>query len=1209
MSMKIEDLPDFPALNQLANALWLKGTARGAAVLVGAGFSKYADLPAPDSPNPPLWSDLAEAMLHQLYPSKSKNPPRDPLRLAEEYRTNFGQAALDEFIRTLIADRSWLPGPLHQLLLNLPWSDVLTTNWDTLLERASYDTTRSYEVVLQAGDLPHVRAPRIIKLHGTIGTSSRFIVAEEDYRTYPTKYAPFVNLARQIFIENELCLIGFSGDDPNFLQWSGWVRDHLDDGSRRIYLVGSLQLETTKRKFLEARNIAPIDLYPLVQEQEAADKRTAATKMFLDFLLNMKPNSIPDWAPTTKYNFLPTTIDDHNRLATDHAYAASLLDQSASVWKSDRLSYPGWFVCPAPKRGLLRLGTQNSGLRQESLDALTAERRAEVLYELTWRHITAHWPVDAYLAGFLASLLEAPPPTFQLSAQLEIAQLLLRTARQGGNETAFARWTDFLEANGAMNPEIAAEVAYQRCLWACAKLDQEGVARELPKVTGSDPIWHLRRASLQAEVGDVSTANKLIAEGHNELSRLQRRDRRSLWIRSRRAWTAWLLPATQTNLFPMCARAEDDWEYREVACEPQKELNTIEADAANELRKRREKDVPVEVLFEPGHYRDSSHTIRFISNTVVDPIEALNQLIEAVGLPMHLNHWSVVGAVAREAVELAFEPSVRWYCWFLRWLSNHFDKLFERYFGRLALAQLSSETAAELIRRVTVSLAFWRSRLDTATPGPDFNSARDRLRLFGAAMSRLTIRQTGPEVVGTFSLACDLAKDRNMKHPWLTEILGDLLKNSMQAVPRSDRGVLILPALEFPLAAEKNVNPHFWPDSILFFGGGRFSRPTGDARWTARIQQLIQASGAGQPSREEAVNRLAFLAIHDLLTSDESRSFGDALWSETDQGENGVPRNTRLLMSIFAKLPSPATIDASERIRSRLYDEPIGTCLLPSDPYHSQIDANRLNHFRSVLSGAEDNLLPNPNQAVRLFEEMMAWRPSLSADHDPIRTSLIRSFEDQMRCIMGDTISRAIVPAMSAEDLTIERANAVLLSIEEAGIVRARGCLPYFLSTSSELLEGLFVRSLRRGVIGSTFDDVASATSSIIKWIALFPTGTAHPLPEQLIEQVISAIETRREPGLNALLQCVRSLTEENLLDTPRISRLIESLKDLLVETAYANISPDTKEAVSVSLVRAECVKLARTLERMGAGGDITAAWITAAKSDPLPEVRFALSD
>src|ERR1700730_4866741 len=42
-SMTIEDLVDFPALQQLAHALWHEGTSRGAAVLIGAGFSRYSD--------------------------------------------------------------------------------------------------------------------------------------------------------------------------------------------------------------------------------------------------------------------------------------------------------------------------------------------------------------------------------------------------------------------------------------------------------------------------------------------------------------------------------------------------------------------------------------------------------------------------------------------------------------------------------------------------------------------------------------------------------------------------------------------------------------------------------------------------------------------------------------------------------------------------------------------------------------------------------------------------------------------------------------------------------------------------------------------------------------------------------------------------------------------------------------------------------------
>ncbi|TWB85309.1 SIR2-like protein [Bradyrhizobium macuxiense] len=217
----IDDLPDYPAFQQLARALWRNGSVRGGSILVGAGLSKNAERPGEDTPEPPLWSELMTEMVERLYPHDQKRAPSNPLRIAEEYRTYFGQAGLDDFLRTRFPDKSWSPGPLHGDLLSLPWGDVLTTNWDTLLERAEHTSDQSYEVVRTEADLTHARSPRIVKLHGTIGDPGPLIFAEEDYRTYPVKHAAFVNLARQIFIENELCLIGFSGDDPNFLQWAG----------------------------------------------------------------------------------------------------------------------------------------------------------------------------------------------------------------------------------------------------------------------------------------------------------------------------------------------------------------------------------------------------------------------------------------------------------------------------------------------------------------------------------------------------------------------------------------------------------------------------------------------------------------------------------------------------------------------------------------------------------------------------------------------------------------------------------------------------------------------------------------------------------------------------------------------------------------------------------------------------------------------------
>src|ERR1700726_3963307 len=100
LTYNIADLPDYPALQQLARALWRNGSVRGAAVLIGAGLSKNAERPGDDTFEPPLWWELMEEMVERLYPHDKKRAPSSPLRIAEEYRTYSGQAGLDDFLRT-----------------------------------------------------------------------------------------------------------------------------------------------------------------------------------------------------------------------------------------------------------------------------------------------------------------------------------------------------------------------------------------------------------------------------------------------------------------------------------------------------------------------------------------------------------------------------------------------------------------------------------------------------------------------------------------------------------------------------------------------------------------------------------------------------------------------------------------------------------------------------------------------------------------------------------------------------------------------------------------------------------------------------------------------------------------------------------------------------------------------------------------------------
>lgn len=111
------------------------------------------------------------------------------------------------------------PGNMHRRLLQLPWRDVFTTNWDTLLERAgSSILERAYGILRNMDEIPLTASSRIVKLHGSFDGRFPLIFTEEDYRTYPNKFAPFVNTVQQAMMESVFCLLGFSGDDLIFFQ-------------------------------------------------------------------------------------------------------------------------------------------------------------------------------------------------------------------------------------------------------------------------------------------------------------------------------------------------------------------------------------------------------------------------------------------------------------------------------------------------------------------------------------------------------------------------------------------------------------------------------------------------------------------------------------------------------------------------------------------------------------------------------------------------------------------------------------------------------------------------------------------------------------------------------------------------------------------------------------------------------------------------------
>ena len=352
-----------------------------ASVMVGAGFSKNAEPIVQTDKKFLDWNSLGDVFYEKVNGNKpdGKNQYLNVLKLAEEVEAAYGRTVLNEIIRESLPDAEYAPSQLHEKLLGLGWKDVFTTNYDTLLERTLEKITdRHYSVILNKEDLIYSSDPRIIKLHGSFPSTLPFVITEEDYRQYPKKSAIFVNTVQQTLIENALCLVGFSGDDPNFLQWIGWIRDNIGkDIASKIYLVGIFNLSTAQINLLNNRNIVVLNMAkcPGIKPEN----HYAGLELFFDALSELtKGNDEVLW-PTDKLHY----HIDFNKKEVDNDIQSITKD-----WAESRNSYPGWLIVPSERRKWLLIKTDSCHMDMFyhiQRNHVSAKVAFDFLYEYNWR--------------------------------------------------------------------------------------------------------------------------------------------------------------------------------------------------------------------------------------------------------------------------------------------------------------------------------------------------------------------------------------------------------------------------------------------------------------------------------------------------------------------------------------------------------------------------------------------------------------------------------------------------------------------------------------------------------------------------------------------------------------------------------------------------------------------------------------------------------
>ena len=1183
------NFPDHNHFLQLQKDLWQQPLSR-AAVMVGAGFSLNS-IPKPGATAPfPTWSQLAWAMFDEIYPSSQTDTEEQrtakerqfnrhtPLRLASEYEAAFNRQKLNSLIRETIPDSEHQPGEIHNLLLQLPWQDVFTTNYDTLLERTEVPG-RAYQPVTTVNELTTAFSPKIIKLHGSFPSQTPFIITEEDYRTYPKCFAPFVNTVRQSLIENTLVLIGFSGDDPNFLEWTGWIRDELGGHHAPIYLVGPLSLDSVQRRLLGRRGVTPIDLTPLFPNPNPPGGiHTAALEWFLRSLSTTKPQRPEGWPSTITrkpVDFEPPILASSSIEPEEVDQATNSQDTLDEVtvgkvikrWHFEREQYPGWLVPTDEMRSSLWHKTKDWITPLiKSTENWPVANKIVILSEINWRLETSMVPLFHDLIGPFETtvnelfhnlkesvsvkspvkannLVNAPDAGMDVAeAWLEIAFALLREAREMYDQE---RWNTFKEKIDQIvdrYPKFTDRHHYEQALWMIWNIERSRTKEVLAKWSPSlhSPLAMIWKAGLLTELDELSEAQSLLQTARREIRKsLHKTQGQNINLLSLEGWCMYLLFSVETAVdFSKWSELHEEFserwqELKMWDCDPlplRRYFDGVLSDTPPILKEGKQ----IVHGFDPGHRTVTHH----FSNSGIEslrPAFAYIRLYERVGLPMHLS-----GDTLRNASEW-IAPFTNFWSPALLIRAGKVKELKKHgLMSRTQVASMNLDIAKGLNKWATGALK--RELLSLGSQITIGSTQESLLETLTEVLSRLTIKLEAAELQEAFSLALELhGKSGIPSHIRLHESCEPWFTRLFEAAEDCQLLSWIPELIRFPLHDENsqsaNPLPNPWPDPIMSLPleRVRFAQSS-NSEFLVGIREatewlLERARSESGKGRRRAAARLTRIFHAGLMTKEQQDSFAELLWKNT--GTNSPPDLPNLLYIGYLHLPAPEGVDVVSKVKEKMLN------LTPHKIFSQNAKGNSIAGIpredqailqwslasKSVVEiphESKGKIEWDPEERKGLWGKAIEWwkndRVVLALEkHAPFLGT--ERLSDSLQSL-GEFLARAVLPGMgSASEDEWDRALLFLSGTRKEGVYLTTA-LPYVLLHRPSERDAI-TQTILSDLSSGNKDAVIASAKAVRHWLHLAASNVVDNPPNTMVDELIRRVIFRRPEGI---LTCLNQL-------------------------------------------------------------------------------------
>lgn len=256
---------------------------------IGAGLSRLSEYPQ--------WWELANKYYTELY-GKAKNGDYsfdEYLKIPQIYYDVKGEDAYDRVLEDVFSVEK-ATNPIHDKILAMNPTHVITTNYDDLIDKACWQRGRYFSIISTDEDVAKATSSRyLLKVHGDFrrGCKGKYVVLKEsDYMNYDQNYPLISNLMKTIMATCTIVFIGYGLGDYNINSLLNWVKQLQKDGYKKPFFIRTDHeaIEENVRVYYEKKGLRIIDATSLKDTDEGEYmKRYSAA---LDILIETKDNDL-----------------------------------------------------------------------------------------------------------------------------------------------------------------------------------------------------------------------------------------------------------------------------------------------------------------------------------------------------------------------------------------------------------------------------------------------------------------------------------------------------------------------------------------------------------------------------------------------------------------------------------------------------------------------------------------------------------------------------------------------------------------------------------------------------------------------------------------------------------------------------------------------------------------------------------------------------